>query len=204
MFKYYIFANALRIRKGIVVDVEQLISDKEVSRRIILPAWVELVDKYTLMDRPSYSVQDMLSEYARGNIDLKDTDYTSLSEVRSGVKIIPTKNVPRDLRESWGMKVEDKRLFYEAFMKTDVVFKAASLWILSYKENPVAFELLLHDDKQKAFRIGTGSHENLAITYYSLFVFLKFVVERLGLVELYRITPPIPSDWDRSFQWVSA
>ena len=179
MFRTQVFAKALQIRKGITYDLGQ--SELPLMQQIVYPAWIELVDKYTTKQYPSYNIEHMLREYAKGNIEVT-WSYTPISAVYEDVKFVNSQHLPLESRAEWRVRI-DRSLWHKAFLKDELV----------------SYDLLLQNG-DKAYRIGNGNPKRAIDVYYSCLTFLKFAVDQLGFTELYRLHPK-PLGWENSFMF---
>jgi len=195
MFRSQIFSKALQIRKKIAYDVK---GEPAVVTRVVYPAWVELVDKFTMGEYSSYDLEVMLSEYAKGNINLSWI-YKPISATYGDVKFVSTRIIPVEAKTAAWRVQTDRSLWHKAFLKDEVVYDSASLWLHYYKDELVSYDLLLQNGST-AYRLGNGNPERVSAIYYVCLLFLKFAVEELSLTELYRIHPK-PPGWEDTFSF---
>ena len=66
MPRIYPFIRALQLRKGINYPIPEI--EGENINLITITPWIELVNKYTALSIPNYSIEDMIRRYASGEI----------------------------------------------------------------------------------------------------------------------------------------
>ena len=195
MLKSYIFANALRLRKGIDYLLD---NEKENSLALLVHVvpWVGLVNKYTLRDYSEYNIHHMLSEYAKGNIDI-EVDYPEIYKSYGDVEIYSNAAMSNSsyYKEKITLKEDYKRdrnkeLFSDAYSKAilvdDVVYEKASNWFVVCNGKVVIQEwILTAGNSANRLTITDPKFEDI---YYPSFVLTKFYAEELEL-ETYRILP---------------
>lgn len=189
MLKSYIFANALRLRKGIDYSSNNE-EGNSLASLVPISSWVDLVNKYTSRDYSEYSIRHMLSEYVRGNIGI-EVDYPEIYKSYGDVEIYSDSAMSNSsyykeakvLQQDY-MKDRSVPPEYSQFLLVDdVVYEEASIWYVVYGKVVIQECLLIAGNRANRLTIADPKFEDI---YYPSFVLAKFYAEELEL-ETYRI-----------------
>lgn len=182
MLRSYIFANALKLRKGIDYSLNE--EENSLASLVNIVPWVDLVNKYTSRDYSEYSIKDMMKEYIKGNLEIEVT-YPEIITDYGRTKIYA--GYIFHIRES-----EQLLLDHKLILMDDVVYIRATKWYVNVDEKLAAKYVLL-ESGNKALRLPTyNDKERKETTLYVNMIFMKFVIENLGFDEVYRIVPKDP------------
>jgi len=176
MLKMILFANALRLRKGINYP---LVKEGLGLKSIILPAWVELVNKYTQLDLTEYSILDMLHRFTSGNLVI---EVPKQSEIKVRYNKAAVASVPfvsfrsRARTNRWLLPPKQLEQSLKGLLKDDVVYDKATQWFTFFNGRITSKRTLLHSG-DKALLLSVVP----PVTYNEIAIFRKFVAKKLNL-----------------------
>jgi len=190
MFKAYLFKNALRIRKNINYNLNNI--DMELSRFVNLPQWVDLVNKYTLMKLSNYNIKDMFKLYINSKIKIEVDNqpiYYKLEDIEIYNYSIYDYFKLEYIQNKWN-KISNNTLFFNCLLKDDIVHEQAGCWYVVHKGDIITIEVILSfkDKVRKLTNIVDFSKTNNDILFSTL-IFSKFLIEKMNFKTIYRMLP---------------
>lgn len=186
MLREYIFSNALKLKWEI--KSKESIYYPEISY-IPITTWVPLVDSYTSIELPEYSIPNMLQMFVDGKVPLT-VGRMQLENVEYGpVKINAPSNLPwktrRNFWDSYAPSIDFT--MHRTVLFDDMAYKSAMVFYFSYNNELAVKEFVLINGK-RANRLSLLNPKLGADAYRVTFFAGKYLSEKHGL-EWYRILP---------------
>jgi len=191
MYKFYIFVNALRLRKEINYPLDNN-EENTLSSLVAAKPWIDLVNKYTSNEYENYSIKHMLKMYINGSIKLnieypvihysfEDVDvYSQRDAANKG--ILPSRTNPIFFPNS------TKDAYSMTTLSDDRVYDKVSLWYLALEGEVIVIEMLLCSGNSM-YSIIIGDMSRGMDMYYVSLVFNKLFMTNFEYDILYRIQP---------------
>jgi len=184
MPRIYPFANALRLRQNIKYPIPEAEGDNLFF--IAIAPWTELVNKYTNLKLATYSPEDMISRYIKGELTI-NRDAPIIHYKKDKVEIMSVGAATRYMKSFFN----DSHITNEylmAYLVDDVVYDSADSWYVIYNWEPISREVLFNYKDKSHWERAIASKDK-AIVQECTNTFMEFCFKELKKSELYRILP---------------